>query len=228
MNYKSFKILDNFDRAHLHSKKFNNINKINNNFKNGNYLQKEIKIKNDKLANTENKFRQTFKNSNSNLKKINKSNKSLSEVSQASSYKSYHSNYFNCKGVDLTPDNSNIKCLICDWEYPLEMNLDEKNAHINFCLEGEGSKHKNNFLSSMRLIKMTIEGLSNDPEENTNIDKEQNSSNMKEKNSLKQICSFCSKTISLKNGKTFDSHLFECYSQQEKEILASNKKKKKI
>ena len=144
------------------------------------------------------------------------SNKSLNYNSDASSYKSIKLQNLNSNDIDL---NSNLKCLICDWEYPIEMSLDEKNAHINFCLEGEGNKHKSNFLSSLKLIQIAANG-------NINLEDDKKKELNKNKNS--NVCPFCSKTINLKNGKTLDNHLMKCYIQQEQEILFTSKKRKKM
>ena len=143
---------------------------------------------------------------------------SNSRISVNSINKSYKSQYYDSRDIEVQPDYSFLKCLICDWEYPKEMSIDEKNAHINFCLEGEGNKHRSNFLSSMKLINLAINGR---------IDSEENKIQENNYDKKNKTCPFCSKIIFLRNGKTLDSHLMECYTRQEKEIFYLNKKRKK-
>lgn len=239
---------DNFEHINNNSEKSNNIinhinfsnnKKINNNqnsnspsFKeiipNKNSLFNEIKRSRKSTQNFKNNFsyseieEQNFDDSDKIKQKKNEiishSLNLNSRISEYSINKSYQSQYYNSRDIEVQPDYSCLKCLICEWEYPKEMSIDEKNVHINFCLEGEGNKHRSNFLSSMKLINLAING-GMDSEDN----KIQENNNDKKNN----ICPFCSKIIFLRYGKTLDSHLLECYTRQEKEILYLNKKRKK-
>lgn len=128
---------------------------------------------------------------------------------------SFESVFFNSKGLEIQPDDSNSKCFICEWEYPQEISSDEKNAHVNFCLEGQGERHKANFLTSMKLILLATQSS----KENKKKSKKKNSLNNNTKDCFvdNNFCPLCSRTIVLKYGKTMDSHLLQCYSQQEQQ-----------
>jgi hypothetical protein len=44
------------------------------------------------------------------------------------------------------------KCFICNWTYPKDMDIQEKNAHMNHCIEGRGESHRRNYLDNLRFI----------------------------------------------------------------------------
>jgi hypothetical protein len=44
------------------------------------------------------------------------------------------------------------KCFICNWTYPKDMDLREKNAHMNHCIEGRGENHRRSYLDNLRYI----------------------------------------------------------------------------
>lgn len=46
-------------------------------------------------------------------------------------------------------DNDIIKCFICKWIFPNEMNGDDKNTHISLCLDGKGQTDKDNYAKCM-------------------------------------------------------------------------------
>ena len=49
-------------------------------------------------------------------------------------------------------DNNHLTmCMICSWEFPLQMDEREKNIHVNMCLEGNGEQNKKEFLESLTM-----------------------------------------------------------------------------
>lgn len=50
-------------------------------------------------------------------------------------------------------DNNDI-CMICKWKFPPMMIPDEKNLHINLCLEGKGEQHREDYMKSQEVQDM--------------------------------------------------------------------------
>jgi len=95
------------------------------------------------------------------------------------------------------------------------MSNDEKNAHVNFCLEGKGDIHKNNYLSSIKLLKITI---------GDECKKDENNSDEENK-----FCPFCNKSMINNNleENIQEKHMLNCYAKMEKDLLLQNKRKRK-
>ncbi len=129
--------------------------------------------------------------------------------------------------VDKEGENEDTcsNCFLCGWLYPKEMDVKDKNEHVNYCADGEGDKHKKNYGSSQRLIKIAInsqeaENLAG----NNHQSKNYNGENGKEKGN--NFCSICAKRIYLRNGRTIDDHVLECYKEREQEIFTNKTQKK--
>lgn len=45
-------------------------------------------------------------------------------------------------------DNCQSYCMICNWKYPIEMIKNERQLHINKCIDGNGTKDKLDYLMS--------------------------------------------------------------------------------
>ena len=138
-----------------------------------------------------------------------------------------NSNNTNSNNSNIQPniisDDSNNNCIICSWVYPSIMSNDEKNAHVNFCLEGKGEVHKNNYLSSMKLLKITVEKSNVRIADNNNKNE---IGNLLDNNENK-LCPFCNKYINRLNNREFEeSHMLNCYTKMEKEMLLQNKRKR--
>lgn len=119
-------------------------------------------------------------------------------------------------------DESCSNCFICGWRYPREMDLKDKNEHVNFCADGEGEKHKKIYASSQRLIKIAINSQDEENISNNHETKINNDNNKKDK--LTNYCYICSKRIYLRNGKTIDEHILKCYKEKEEKIFTKNQK----
>ena len=53
----------------------------------------------------------------------------------------------------IEEDNNDI-CMICNWKFPSTMIADEKNLHINLCLEGKGEQHRMDYMKSQEVQDM--------------------------------------------------------------------------
>jgi hypothetical protein len=43
-----------------------------------------------------------------------------------------------------------LECFICGWKFLKEMSIEEKNRHINMCLEGKGEENKKELISTYK------------------------------------------------------------------------------
>lgn len=57
--------------------------------------------------------------------------------------------------VDEEINKENIQCLVCKWKFPEMMTLDERNSHVNLCLDNKGEKHKAAYLSRLKLAEIS-------------------------------------------------------------------------
>jgi hypothetical protein len=131
-------------------------------------------------------------------------------------------NYNNIKKEKNGNDTCN-NCFLCGWEYPKEMDVKDKNEHVNYCADGEGEKHKKIYASSQRLIKIAINSQDAENTSNRYDIINNNSNNKKERRN--NYCYICTKTINLRNGKTIDDHILQCYKEKEEEIFVKMQKK---
>lgn len=86
---------------------------------------------------------------------------------------------------------STQNCIICNWRYPIQMTNEEKNAHLNYCIEGNGSQHRENYINSIRII---FENLK---------DKIEN-------------CVICGVILKMMPQKNKQYHISQCLENQEK------------
>ncbi len=77
------------------------------------------------------------------------------------------------KNEEQKIDNSNeeklLECFICGWIFLKEMSIEEKNRHINFCIEGKGEENKKELISTYK----ELENLRNNENRENNNDNEE-------------------------------------------------------
>ena len=66
-----------------------------------------------------------------------------------------------------------LNCWMCGWEFLKGMSIQEKNTHINLCLEGKGEENKKELISTYT----EIENLQRLNEENSNVNNDENNNN---------------------------------------------------
>ena len=69
------------------------------------------------------------------------------------------------------------ECFICGWQFLKEMNLQEKNTHINLCIEGKGEENKKEIISTYKEIENLKGNDNNEEEQNNNNEREANENN---------------------------------------------------
>ena len=70
----------------------------------------------------------------------------------------------NKKEEEEKEEDALVECFICGWTFLKQMDLQEKNTHINMCLEGKGEENKNEIISTYK----EIENLKNRDEQQNN------------------------------------------------------------
>ena len=95
-------------------------------------------------------------------KKINKEKNNILEEKQKE----------DIKGDDLE------ECLICGWKFFKELTFEEKNGHINACIEGNGEKNKKELISTYKELEIFRESEEN---QNNNNDKDERNDKNEEK-----------------------------------------------
>ena len=60
----------------------------------------------------------------------------------------------NKKEEEEKEEDALVECFICGWTFLKQMDLQEKNTHINMCLEGKGEENKNEIISTYKEIEM--------------------------------------------------------------------------
>ena len=78
--------------------------------------------------------------------------------------------------------NELLKCFICNWEFMKGMSFQEKNTHINLCIEGKGEENKKELISTYK----EIENLQKNNGEEDNNNKEKQNDNIKEEKEEKK------------------------------------------
>ena len=96
-------------------------------------------------------------------KKINKEKNNIIEEKQKE----------DIKGDDLE------ECLICGWKFFKELSFEEKNGHINACIEGNGEKNKKELISTYKELEIFRESEEN--QNNNNDNDERNDKNEEKK-----------------------------------------------
>jgi hypothetical protein len=109
----------------------------------------------------------------------------------------------------------NSVCIICKWNFPKKMTKDDKNIHMNYCLEGNGDEHKLSYLHSFGDYI---------PYDMNNYEKQ----DLEQPNNLEQdICPLCSKPYKNQSFKFKNSHITNCLRLQEEEGINKKTKRKK-
>ena len=70
----------------------------------------------------------------------------------------------NKKEEEEREEDTLVECFICGWKFLKQMDLQEKNTHINMCLEGKGEENKKEIISTYK----EIENLKNRDEQQNN------------------------------------------------------------
>ena len=61
------------------------------------------------------------------------------------------------------------QCFICGWDFLKEMSFEEKNRHINLCLEGKGEENKKEIISTYKEIENLRKGEEEQDNNNNEI-----------------------------------------------------------
>lgn len=223
--YNDFENIDKINEINykgIKNKEFSDDEKTHNNFysqKNKNNIKSDFNfIRNNKIENYLNP-----KCSNSPKKKRKKISTNSLNFCLEKERKESNLIYEESEHNNFNNDDSCNNCFLCGWEYPKEMDLKDKNEHMNYCADGEGEKHKKIYKSSQRLIKIAIQSQEEENSSNKNQAKSFQAENAKEKGN--NFCCICSRRVYLRNGKTMDDHLLQCYKEKEDEIFTKTQKK---
>lgn len=120
-------------------------------------------------------------------------------------------------------------CFLCNWKFPHYISEDEKNAHINFCVEGKGQEHRENYMKSLNLINSQEKSRDNSmiiDEENLNMSS--HNSNLSINQQRKDVCPICKKVLGMKLDKNIQKHIFDCTRAQEAMIDNGARKRKYV
>jgi hypothetical protein len=109
------------------------------------------------------------------------------------------------------------------------MSIEEKNAHINMCIEGKGQEHIHNYNNSLNVIsKHNKEIIADIPKANVKKDLkyiEKYQSYFTE-NIDYEKCPICSKIFTVKTIKIKHNHIIDCLRQRDEEEVYNNKKRR--
>ena len=75
----------------------------------------------------------------------------------------------NEKSLNDEENKKLVECFICQWKFLKQMSIQEKNQHINCCLEGKGEENIKQLIDTYNEIKNFIEqenNMNNNREEN--------------------------------------------------------------
>jgi len=127
-------------------------------------------------------------------------------------YKNFYVYEKDCEVIDLEDNEETTKeCILCKWIYPDNMSSEEKNAHINFCLEGRGEEHRENYMKSLKIVTLS-----------TNKDV----TGLNSKQELIESCPYCNKKFKTKGQKVKDNHMIDCLRKIQEDDLYKDKKRK--
>jgi hypothetical protein len=108
-------------------------------------------------------------------------------------------------------EDTTTGCLFCSWEYPTVISNEEKNAHLNYCLEGRGEEHRTNYMASLKIVNLTAK----------------KEDKIKSINDVFTSCPNCGKRFKCLNSKIVDSHIIDCLKESEDLQIYSKTKKRK-
>lgn len=100
------------------------------------------------------------------------------------------------------------KCIVCLWEFPIDMTVKEKNTHINYCVDGRGEEHRKHYEEAKIVEKLNKMPIKEEDYES---------------------CPICSKAFKVKNVKIKMNHIADCLREfQEKDLYLSKKKRDQL
>ena len=99
-------------------------------------------------------------------------------------------------------------CPCCEWKFPYSYTEDEKNRHVNICIDGNG-------INDIEEYKQTVEAISHSKKNETDDEKE-----LEEiEEELKQKCPHCNLGIGGRSEEFRERHIKECFDDaQERNI----------
>ena len=120
-------------------------------------------------------------------KKEENGNDNCSEQSMNFSFKSEAST--PVKSVRMRSQNGEYldnefileSCIICQWDFPNFVTSKEKQAHLNYCVDGKGQQHREELINGRKFAQQ-LEGLYQDADKAT---------------SKQKYCRFCDQWFSL-------------------------------
>lgn len=119
------------------------------------------------------------------------------------------------KMINKTEQIDLDQCIVCNWTYPFGMVNEEKQCHLNYCLDGAGESHKNNYLTTLKVINLSLEEKNKDsdnPEGVVQIDR----------------CPVCDKIFKIKSKRNKENHIIDCLREQDELMIYSNKKRRNL
>jgi hypothetical protein len=149
------------------------------------------------------------------------------EFLNAQNFKNYELPLNDSQNIDQEDPDNISECCICNWKFPHFMSEDEKNAHINFCVEGRGQEHRDNYMKSLNLISTQEKSRDNSmmvDEENMNLNNL--NCNLGINQQRKDKCPICKKVLGMKLDKNIQKHIFDCTRAHEAMIDNGGRKRK--
>ena len=77
-------------------------------------------------------------------------------------------------------NGSLLDCVICGWKFLKEMSFEEKNRHINLCIEGKGEENKKELISTYKELE-NLKNVDNaENNQNNNEERDNNQGNVQQ------------------------------------------------
>ena len=95
---------------------------------------------------------------------------------------------------DVSKNDEINRCMICSWEFPAEMTMNDKTIHMNYCSTGRGEEHRRNYNDAT-----VVECVNDIPLHEESYEK----------------CPFCNKQFMIKNVKIRMKHVSDCYRENQ-------------
>jgi hypothetical protein len=125
-----------------------------------------------------------------------------------------YNNNFNFSNIVIESKEEITQCLCCQWQFPQNFTINEKNAHIDRCFEGMGEQDKANYHSSVNEVNQLdiIEKKSNKEKVDTIINES-------------FLCIVCRKFRN-SDMNILEKHINDCLEQQSESEKLTGKKRK--
>ena len=84
---------------------------------------------------------------------------------------------------EINENNENeslLVCVICGWKFLSELSLEEKNRHINLCIEGKGEENKKELISTYKELENLRNNERAENNQNNNEERNNNQGNVQQ------------------------------------------------